>query len=173
MRLLLDLTTIFGFNKCTSDVRKAYLQSSKTLSREFFIAKPVPEFELEPHQCQQLLRPLYGLCKSGDLWHETLDQNHRNVLGMSPFRLDSTLYHLISNGLLKCLNGGYVEEIIRVEDDDFSKLSRKTNPQFDKADGGQIPCSSTGFLLSRDKNGDILIDQSSYFRKLVELPLDA
>lgn len=28
------------------------------LAREVFIGKPVPEYELEPHQCLQLMKPL-------------------------------------------------------------------------------------------------------------------
>ncbi len=73
-------------------VRQAYLQSAEPLSREIFITEPVPEFELRPDQCLKLLKPLYGLCDSGELWHKTLDEHHRRELGMSPFRSDPALY---------------------------------------------------------------------------------
>ena len=67
IRLLLALAIVHGFDIWTSDVRQAYLQSADPLSRPVFISKPVPKFELEPSQCLQLLKPLYGLCESGDL----------------------------------------------------------------------------------------------------------
>ncbi len=73
IRLLLALAAMHGFDIWTSDVRQAYLQSAEPLARDIFIEKPVPEFELAPEQCLQLLKPLYGLCESGDLWHKTLD----------------------------------------------------------------------------------------------------
>ena len=81
-RLLLAMASMFGFHVWTADVRQAYLQSAEPLMREIFIKDPVPKFELDGPQCLQLLRPLYGLCESGDLWHTTLDAHHRNELGM-------------------------------------------------------------------------------------------
>ena len=83
--------------------------------REIYINKPVPEFELNPDQCLQLLKPLYGLCDSGDLWHDTLDKHHREDLGMKPVRSDPALYIWMVNGLLKGLSGGYVDNVIRQE----------------------------------------------------------
>ena len=77
IRLLLALASIHGFDAWTADVRQAYLQSSEPLLRDVFIKDPVPEFELDPSHCLKLLRPLYRLCESGDLWHATLDNHHR------------------------------------------------------------------------------------------------
>eukprot|EP00171_Calliarthron_tuberculosum_P004009 IDg4009t1 len=61
IRLLLALAALHGFDIWTSDVRQVYLQSAEPLSRDIFIKKTLPEFELEPHQCLQLMKPLYGL----------------------------------------------------------------------------------------------------------------
>ena len=88
VRLLLALTELHGFHTWTSDVTQAYIQSAVPLMHEVFIKNPVPEFELDPNQSLQLLRPLYGLCESGDLWYNTLGNNHRNDLGMNPMRSD-------------------------------------------------------------------------------------
>lgn len=101
IRLLLSLAAIFDFDIWTSDVRQAYLQSAEPLARDIFIAHPVPEFELEPSQCLKLLKHLYGLCESGDLWHETLDKHHREDLGMNPMRSDPALYTYMKKGILK------------------------------------------------------------------------
>lgn len=80
IRLLLALAMAQGLDVWTAEVRQAYLQSSEPLLREVFIKDPVPEFELTPGQCLQLLLPLYGLCESGDLWHRTVDEHHRSEL---------------------------------------------------------------------------------------------
>ena len=134
----------------------------------------MPEFDLNPDQCLQLLKPLYGLCESGDIWHETLDKHHRDDMGMKPLRSDPALYYLLSNGILKGLSGGgYVDDLIRAGDNDFRDLSKKTNIRFDMGEDESIPCNFTGFALKRDADGDLSIDQHAYLRKLEELPPDA
>ena len=95
IRFLLALPAIHGFDIWSADVRQAYLQSVEPLSRELFITKPVPEFELQPKQYLKLLKPLYGLCDSRDLWHKTLDEHHRHNLGKTPFRSDPAPYKIM------------------------------------------------------------------------------
>ena len=48
IRLLLDLAAIHGFDIWSFDFRQAYFQSAEPLSRELFITKSVPEFEIQP-----------------------------------------------------------------------------------------------------------------------------
>ena len=173
VRLLLALSAMLDFNTWVSDVKQAYLQSSEPISREIFIEKVVPEFELEPHQCLQLVKPLYGLCESGDLWHQTLDTHHREDLGMKPLRSDPVLYTLIVNGRLRGLSGGYVDDVIRAGDAHFQKVALKTREKFEMAEDKKLPCTFTGFSLSPDENGGFIQDQHQYLRKLELLPLDA
>ena len=92
IRLLLALYNMHDCGIWTSDVRQAYLQSSEPLQREIFIGMNRAGFELEPHECLQLLKPLYGLCESGDLWHKTLVEHHRYDLKMTAFRFDPAPY---------------------------------------------------------------------------------
>lgn len=73
IRLLLAIASIFEFKVWTADVIQAYLQSDEPRSREVYIQDFVPKFGLRKNQCVQLLKSLYGLCESGDFWHETLD----------------------------------------------------------------------------------------------------
>lgn len=93
--ILLAMATIHGSDIWTSDVRIAYLQSAKPLLRDFYIERPVPEFELQPEQFLKLLKSLYGLCDLGDLWFKTLGNHHRLDLGMTPLKSDPTLYRIM------------------------------------------------------------------------------
>ena len=172
-RLLLALAAIFEFDIWTSDVRQAYLQSAEPLARDIFIRKLLAEFELDPSQCLKLLKPLCGLCESEDLWHKTLAKRHREDLSMSPLRSDPVFYTLITNGVLKRLSGGYVDDLIRAGDTDFKEVFKKTNARFEMAEDQKLPCSFTGFSLGKDKNGDVIQDQHKYLKKLDKLPIAA
>ena len=133
----------------------------------------MPEFELYPSQCLKLLKPLYGLCESGDLWHETLARYHREDLVMPSLRSDPALYTLITNGVLKGFSDGYVDELIRPRDKDFKEVSKKTNARFEMAEDQKLPCSFTGFFLGRGKDGDVIQNQHESLKKLEKLPLTA
>ena len=84
VRLILVLSSIFGFQVWSTDVKLAYFQSSTALNREVYIKRPAKEHELEPEVCLQLLKPLYGLSGSGDHWHKTLDDHIQRDLSMIP-----------------------------------------------------------------------------------------
>lgn len=170
--LLLALAATHGFDIWTSDVRQAYLQSTDPLARDVFIARPVPEFELDPSQFLQILKPLYGLCESGDLWHETLDRHHREDLGMKPLRSDPALYVLMKDNLLQELSGGYVDDLMRAGNKKFRTPAKKTSHRFEMAEDEILPCVFTGFSLKRQGTNAIAQDPHDYLRKLEELSSD-
>lgn len=172
IRFLLAIAEMKSFDIWTSDVRQAYLQSSEPLQRDLFITRPVPEFELKGSECLKLLKPLYGLCDSGDLWHKTLDEHHRKDLEMKPLRSDPALYKLMRDGLLSGLSGGYVDDLIRTGTPIFREHSSATNTRFDMGDDEHVPCTFSGFYLDR-KNGTLEQSQRSYLKKLESLPLQA
>lgn len=150
-------------------MRQAYFQSAVSLSRNVFFSKPVPEFDLKPSECFQLLKPLYGLCESGDHWHRTLDVHHKTDLVTTPLRSDPALYILLKEVLLKGLSGGYVEDFLRAGNKDFEDISRRTLQWFDMDDDQMLPCTFTGFALRRDENDIIFQDQHEYLRNLEEI----
>ena len=132
-----------------------------------------PEYELDPSQCLKLLKPLYNLCESRDMWHATLDKHHIDDLEMEPLRSNPGLYVLMADELLKVISEVYVDHLIRTGDKSFKKLCSKTEEKFDMAENQPLPCIFTGFSLSQATPGTIVQDQHEYLRKLKELPLDA
>ena len=173
VRLLLAIAAMFDFDVRTSDVRQAYLQSSEPLSREIFIKTPVNEFEPDPSECLQLLKPLYGLCESGGLWHKTLDRHHREDLNMSAFRSDPALYKLVKYAVLHGMSGNYVDDFIRAGDRHFKEVAQQTRERFDMAEDVRPPCNFTSFALHRSNDGSMQMNQHVYLRQLEELPMDS
>ena len=173
VRLLFALTSMFGFNLWTADIRQAYLQTAEPFLRDIYIEKPVPEFELGPDECLKLLRPLYGLCDAGDLWHATLDKHHRLDMNMKAFRIDPAFYYMMEEGVLKGLSGTYVDDLIRSGDQHFKQVSKKTNEKFEMTEDGSLPAEFTGFVIDRDTDGNFYIDQIDYLRKIECIPYDA
>lgn len=98
IQMLLSLAAMMGFEVRTSYVKQAYLQFSEPTTCEMFIIEDVEEFERGPSQALQLMKHLYGLCESGDLWHAIIDKNHRKKLYMTPLKSDVALYMAIDNG---------------------------------------------------------------------------
>ena len=172
VRLLLTLSAMHGFETWTSDVTQAYLQSAKPLNREVYIRNPPPEFELADDEALVLLRALYGLGESGDLWHETLDEHHRSDLGMTPLRSDPACYFALREGVLQGMSGTYVDDMLRAGNANFARLCEGTRKRFDMSEDARPPCTFTGFRLSRDK-ATLMLDQLQYTRRLRPLPSDA
>lgn len=124
IRLLITIPVMFRFYVWTSDVRKAYLQSAIPLDRDILILIPLPEFKRHPQQCLQLLKSLYGLFHSGDLWHSTLDGHHRQHQNMKTCKLEPSQYFLCHcTCLLIGLSGTYLDDVLRAGDGSFKENS--------------------------------------------------
>ena len=86
-RLLLALASVLKFSVWSADLKSAYLQSTESLHRRVFVRYPAKEFNLNPHECFELLKP-FGLCDAGDLWSQTLTEHFNDDLGMIATRID-------------------------------------------------------------------------------------
>lgn len=74
------------------DVRQAYLQSTGAISRKVFIRDLPPDFYLHSDKCLKLLKLLYSLSESGELWQQSLDIHRRKDRMMQPLRFHSAIY---------------------------------------------------------------------------------
>jgi len=173
IRLLLSLAHANDFAIWTADVTQAYLQSTDPLLRDIYITKQIPEFELAPHECLKLMKPLYGLCDAGDLWASTMDKHHRIDLGLKSLRSDPALYISTKDGKVNGFSGSYVDDMLRAGDATFRSHCRKTHETFDMGKEEYLPGPFTGFYLDKADDGSLLQHQKSYLKNLETLPMDA
>lgn len=172
-RLLLSLSEMYDFELWVADVRQAYLQTEEPLGRDVFIRNVPPEFNLKPDEAIQLVKPLYGLSESGDLWHATLDRHHRKELRMHPLASDQALFTEHTDGTLSGLSALYVDDLLRAGTNAFRERCRATAKKFDTTEKDSVPFEFTGFNIERLQDGRLAVSQNRYLRKLEELPEDA
>lgn len=173
VRLLLSIASILDLDVWGSDVKQAYLQARKKLERELYITDVVPEFELQPHECLLLLKPLYGLCDSGDLWYATMDEHFRNDLKLDQGKLDPALYALNPGENLKGLVATYVDDLLYAGRTEMRELTEKTKREFEMDKDEDLPLEFTGIFIRKGDDVPFTIDQKSYISKkpLPELTL--
>lgn len=70
---------------------------------------------------------------------------------MTPRRSDPVLYILMKDDLLK-LSGDSVDDLLRVRDEGFEEIFRRTCKEFDMEDDQLLPCTFNGFALRHDEN---------------------
>ena len=88
---MIALAAIFGFRLFLTDISQSYLQSAEALIRDVYVKAP-KELELGPDMLLKLLKPLYGLSKSGDYWGRTQRFHLIGELGMITSTTDSALF---------------------------------------------------------------------------------
>jgi hypothetical protein len=76
---VLPARTICGFEEWTLDIWQATLQAANEKMRGNFL-QPPKAMDLASDEFLKLIKPLYGLCDSGDRWHHTLRHHHMQDL---------------------------------------------------------------------------------------------
>ncbi len=85
------------------------------------------DFEIKLEECVRLVSPLYSLCESDELLHETLDNDLRDDLDMEPTRTDPAVCVKVEDGQVVGLNGNYVDDLIRAWKTDLRKNCCETH----------------------------------------------
>lgn len=91
IRIILMVATPHDFDVWTTDVQQAYLQSNRIMTKAIFTRSGPVEFGLFPEIGLQPVESLCALSDSGEHWFETLENYHRNHLGMEPLGVDPAL----------------------------------------------------------------------------------
>lgn len=111
-RFLFALASFLSLDIWSADVTQAYLQSSSPLMRDVFIRNPVEDFNLGPDEVLQLVKPLYRLSESNNMWNETLGKHLREDLGMRTLKSYLALYTLKKDWELIVINANYDDDIL-------------------------------------------------------------
>lgn len=82
-----------------------------------------------------------------------------------PLEVDSALYFLAWEGVLKGCSGSYVDELLHCGTKDFRALSKGKNRNFKVKEESALPSKFTGFVLDKEQ-GKFCGDQISYLRRL-------
>jgi hypothetical protein len=72
------------------DITQAYVQSTTTLERDFFV-RPPQELGLDRTQVLKIMKPLYGVPEAGNHWFSTYHRHHIDRLGMEQSTYDPCL----------------------------------------------------------------------------------
>lgn len=176
IRLILSIASILGLRLFLLDVMQAYLQAKDLLTRVVYL-RPKPEdmhlFGLATGYILKLLKPLYGLCDSGDYWNKTIDDHLTDDLGMEKAVSDVSLYFRFENGKLIGITGNYVDDNINAGNDKFQKESKITLEKFESKPRTFDTFSFFGTQVSTIKPGEFFLSQSHYMKSLTTLPKDA
>ena len=168
-RLLLTSANAFDFGVWSTDVKLAYLESSEPLKRCVFIHNPAPEFVLEPSECFELLKPLYGLRDAGDLWHQALKKHLVNDVNMKPTKPDPSLLFAHDDSTLTVTNGSYVDDMLRAGNSRFRRSPPVTHKVFETSGDDELPFDFAGLHIKALENESLSIGQEFYQKKLEEL----
>ena len=168
-RLLIALASIYGLYVWFLDVNLEYLQSTDPLNRRIFLKNPVSEFEMEPLECFELLKTLYGLSDPGDLWHKILHKHLTNDLSLVWTKADPSFYFSFRNSQLAGINGTYVDNLLCTGDSKFKDESKDTHNRFETSGDDYPPFILSGSNVKYACNGPYTIDQNFYIKNIEEI----
>jgi hypothetical protein len=163
-RLVLALASISGFEVWTLDISQAFLQTANENMRGIFL-QPPKEMELSSDEFLKLMKPLYGLCDSGDRWHHTLRHRHVEDLQTGPPDADPSLYFRSIGNRLIGLSGVYVDDMLHCGTPDFLRDSKTTSRIFDATPKTMRTAKFAGVNFRQTESG-IETDMSDYIEKL-------
>lgn len=163
-RLLLAMASILGFEVWTQDISQAFLQAATANMREIYLEAP-KELRLSAEMVLKLMKPLYGLCDSGDRWHHTLRHHHLSDMQMEPLTTDPSLYFRRIGDRLVGLSGVYVDDLLRCGTPEFFQLSKATGNIFDSTPETRQKAKFAGVTIHQTQNV-IEADMNEYIAKL-------
>ena len=167
IKLLLVLAASRGYDVRTNDVRRAFLQT-EDLDRMVYVRPPV-EAGLPSNKVWLLRRAIYGLIDASRAYF-LRHARELKVLGFSPLQFDPATFVKTKNGEFKAAYASHVDDCLAVGDK--KTLDETHNAMAQQLTYGEvqpIPARFLGMNISRNVNGDIIIDQKHYVDEL-EVP---
>ena len=165
-RLILALSAINPqYGLYLRDISQAYVQSTTSLNRQFYIRPPV-EFGLQSDSVLKVIKPLYGVPEAGAHWFNTYHTHHLEKLSMSESTYDSCLLWANSSTTGFGVVGLQIDDTLILADDIFAaaeaeqlkeaKLLAKDREKLTAAtpikfNGGYIRQEADSILLNQER----------------------
>lgn len=135
------------------------------LERRVFTTKLSLEFELEPSECFEQLRPLYGLCDACQLWNESLHQHFSGDQRMVSTKTDPSLFFSFRDNKLSGAHGSNVNDLLRTRDRDVKVLCSKAHNRFETNGNELLPVTFAGFNIRKEQN--FLTRKTNFLRETI------
>lgn len=97
----------------TKDITKAYIKSYNPMQRYVIISTPA-EMNLPADTVPMVVRPLYGIPKSGVYWYLKYTSHHAHLVGMFGVTVDPCVSVERNGNNLRCLVFLQVDDIMAV-----------------------------------------------------------
>ena len=167
IKVLLTLAASQGYEVRTNHVRRAFLQT-EDITRTVYIKPPV-EAGLPPNKGWLLHRAVYGL-EDASRAYFLRHSKELKKLGLQPQKFDPVTFVKFSKGKLEVAYASHVDDCLVVGDKDMvDKTHTNMSQQLQYGDVQTLPTRFLGMNLSKNVNGDIIIDQKHYLDEL-EVP---
>ena len=106
------------------DITQAYVQSSTSINREFYIRPPI-EFGFQNGTVMKVIKPLYGIPEAGAHWFNTYHTHHINKLSMMESTYDSCLLYTDGNDKGFGVVGLQTDDTLILANDIFAAAEEK------------------------------------------------
>ena len=170
-RLMLAIAATLEFKVWSQDISQAYLQGAEKLSRDVYI-RPGPELKIPSGHLLKLLKPIYGLADSGDIWNTTFSKHLQEDLGMQRAQTDMSMFFKRDRKELTGIEATYVDDSLAVGDESFNILTNETGKRFEAKEKEFNSLRFSGVYIETSEKG-FRIHQKSYIERLTELKKDA
>lgn len=164
LRILLVMAAMFDWEIDQVDVVGAYLNG--TLKEEIYMTQP-EGFNDDSDSVWKLIKSLYGLKQSGQVWNSKIDQFLKSI-GFTQLKSDPCVYYIVRDGhiLIVAL---YVDDMASMTDSKPLKawFLGQLRAEFDITELGEAQ-TIIGLDLLRDrKKGTLRIEQKRYIRSII------
>ena len=166
LKMAISIAANEGFTIKSGDIKSAYLQGLD-LQRQIYV-KPPPEAGLSG-KLWLLKKAAYGISDGGRMFNLRLVQELKH-LGMHQVHADGTLFTYVKEGKLHGMIVSHVDDLLIMGDKKFEEEIEKKLPdsfQFSKMETKSF--KYCGCQITKQDNGDILLDQIQYVDLLQEI----
>ena len=148
-------------------MKLAYLQADEPLQRKIYIEGPAVEFHLEEYMALQLIKPLYGLSNSGDLWYRTPDTHNKEDLKLLPAKIDPLFYlYFDASKRLIGMNRSYVDDLQRPGNFKLKRLCETKHQKLETTLDEDHPFSFAGSEIRPLPDDYFTLNQSFNLEKI-------